>query len=183
MSDLSFARFFRLRSGGIECDAHGLRVGGVALLALNAKDAWTRRDEGDLNRELSKLYGLPLDLERKRRGVDAVAAALNKGELARAQIAALLLQLPDPPRLPPRAANLATWKIGASPLSSPPAGCEKRTPTGTTSPRELARRRTPAAAVGRSVEWHAQTEKGFRGLQKIADGPGFGNVSVIYDPN
>ena len=28
MSDLSFARFFRLRSGGIECDADGLRVGG-----------------------------------------------------------------------------------------------------------------------------------------------------------
>ncbi len=97
MSDLSFALFFRLRSGGIECDADGLRVGGVALLARNAKDAWTRRDEGDLNCELSKLYGFPLDVGRKRRGVDAVAAALSKGELARAQIAALLLQLPDPP--------------------------------------------------------------------------------------
>ena len=97
MGDLSFARHFRLRPGGIECDADGLRVGGVALLARNAKDAWTRRDEGDLSRELSKLYGFPLDLGRKRRGVDAVAAALSNGELARAQIAALLLQLPDPP--------------------------------------------------------------------------------------
>jgi hypothetical protein len=40
-----------------------------------------------------------------------------------------------------------------------------------------------ALAVGRSVEWHAQTEKGYRGLKKIADGLPFGNVSVIYDPN
>ena len=32
-----------------------------------------------------------------RRALDAVAAALTNGELARAQIAALLLQLPDPP--------------------------------------------------------------------------------------
>jgi hypothetical protein len=97
MGGLSFARCFQLRPGAIECDADGLRVGGVALLARNAKNAWTRRDEGDLSRELSKLYGFPLDLGRKRRGVDAVAAALSNGELARAQIAALLLQLPDPP--------------------------------------------------------------------------------------
>ena len=97
MGDLSFARHFRLRAGGIECGANGLRVGGIALLARDAKDTWTRRDEGDLSRELSKLYGFPLDLGRKRRGVDVVAAALNNGELARAQIAALLLQLPDPP--------------------------------------------------------------------------------------
>ena len=96
MDDLSFARHFRLRPGGIECDAGGLRVGGVALLARDAKGAWARRDEGDLNRELSKRYGFPLDIGRKRGGVDTVAAALANGELARAQIAALLLQLPDP---------------------------------------------------------------------------------------
>ncbi len=97
MGDVSFARYFQLRPGRIECDAGGLRVGGVALLARDAKGAWTRRDERDLNRELSKLYGLPLDFGRKRRRIDAVAAALGNGDLARAQIAALLLQLPDPP--------------------------------------------------------------------------------------
>jgi hypothetical protein len=97
MSDLSFVRFFRLRAGGVECDANGLRVGGVALLARGAKGDWRRRDEGDLNRQLSKRYGFPLDLGRKRGGIDAVAGALNNGELARAQVAALLLQLPDPP--------------------------------------------------------------------------------------
>jgi len=96
--DLSFACCFRLRFGGIECDDNGLRVGGVALLARGANGQWTRRDERDLNPELSKLYGFTLDVGRKRTGVDAVAAALSNGELARAQIAALLLRLPDPPK-------------------------------------------------------------------------------------
>ena len=97
MDDLSFARHFRLRPGGVEYDAEGLRIGGVALLARDAKGAWGRHDERDLSRELSKRYGFPLDIERKRKGVDVVAAALANGELARAQIAASLLQLPDPP--------------------------------------------------------------------------------------
>ena len=97
MDDIVFARYFRLRPGQIECDADGLRIGGVALLARDAKGAWTRRDERDLNRELSKLYDFPLDFGRLRRRVDAVAAALGNGDLARAQIGALLLRLPDPP--------------------------------------------------------------------------------------
>jgi hypothetical protein len=97
MNDISFARYFRLRPGRIECDAGGLRVGGVALLARDAKGGWTRRDERDLSRELSKLYDFPLDFARMRRGVDAVAAALGNGEIVRAQIVALLLQFPDPP--------------------------------------------------------------------------------------
>jgi hypothetical protein len=100
MNDISFARYLRLRPGRIECDAGGLRVGGFALLARDAKGAWTRRDERDLSRELSKLYCFPLDSAHMRRGLDAVAAALGNGELARAQIAALLLQLPDPPASP-----------------------------------------------------------------------------------
>ncbi len=97
MGEMSFARYFQLRPGRIECDTGGLRVGGVALLARDAKGGWTRRDEGDLSRELSKLYGFPLDFGRVRMRIDAVAAALGSGDLARAQIAALLLQLPDPP--------------------------------------------------------------------------------------
>ena len=97
MGGLSFARYFRLRPGAIEYDADGLRVGGVALLTRDEKGAWTRRHEGELNRELSKLYRLPLDCERKGRALDKVAAALTNGELARAQIGALLLRFPDPP--------------------------------------------------------------------------------------
>jgi len=97
MGDLSFARYFRLHPGRVECDADGLRVGGVALLARDARGAWTGRDEGDLDCELSKLYGLPLDFGHLRRRIDSVAAALANGELACAQIGALLLRLPDPP--------------------------------------------------------------------------------------
>ncbi len=97
MDDLSFARHFRLRPGRIDCDAGGLRVGRVVLLARDATGVWIRRDERDLDRELSELYGFPLDIGRMRRGVDVVEAALGNGELARAQVAALLLRLPDPP--------------------------------------------------------------------------------------
>ena len=97
MGDLSFARTFRLRPGAIECDTDGLRVGGVALLARDAKGAWARRDGGEINRELSERYGLPLDCERKGGALDAVAAALTNGGRARAQVGALLLLFPDPP--------------------------------------------------------------------------------------
>jgi len=97
MSNLSFARFFRLQPGGVECDGDGPRVSDVALLARDATGRWARRDEPVLSRELAKLYGFPIDFATKHRGVEALAAALNKGELARAQIITLLLQLPDPP--------------------------------------------------------------------------------------
>jgi predicted kinase len=40
-----------------------------------------------------------------------------------------------------------------------------------------------ALAAGRMVVWHAQTEKGYRGLKTIADGLSFGNLSVVFDPN
>ncbi len=94
---MSFARYFRLRPGQIECDTAGMRVGGVALLARGADGCWKRRDARNVNRELSELYGFPLDLTSICSGVDAVGAALENGELARAQIATLLLRLPDPP--------------------------------------------------------------------------------------
>jgi hypothetical protein len=42
MGGLSFARYFRLRPGAIECEADGLRVGGVTLLSRDAKGAWPR---------------------------------------------------------------------------------------------------------------------------------------------
>ena len=68
--------------------------------ARDANGVWTKRPQGDLSRERSKLYGVPLDFGSKRRGVEAVAAALTSGEIARAQTAASRLQLPDPPVSP-----------------------------------------------------------------------------------
>ncbi len=96
MSQFPGVRFFRLFPGGIECDKDGLRVGDVTLLALNANRGWTLRDDRDLALDLSRLYGFPLDIGSKRAGLTVVAAALRSGDIAKAQIAALHLQLPEP---------------------------------------------------------------------------------------
>ena len=40
-----------------------------------------------------------------------------------------------------------------------------------------------ALAAGRLVVWHAQTMNGYLALEKIANGLGFGNLSVVFDPN
>lgn len=73
-----------------------MRVGGVTLLALNAKGGWTPRDDRDLATDLSRLYGFPVDIGSKRAGLTVVATALQSGDIAKAQIAALHLQLPEP---------------------------------------------------------------------------------------
>ena len=96
MNDFSSVRFFRLSSGGIECDEGGLRVGDVALLARDERGAWAARDERDLGYDLSRVYGFPVDVGAKMAGFGAVANALQGRDIAKAQIAALLLRLPDP---------------------------------------------------------------------------------------
>jgi hypothetical protein len=48
---------------------------------------------------------------------------------------------------------------------------------------QMERQATAAEAVGRLVIWHAQTEKGYRGLKNIADKLEFTNLYVVYDPN
>lgn len=83
-----FLRLFRLAAGKIECDEDGPRVGGAPLLARDA-GGWTRRDESEVDREISKLYGFPLDIGCKREGLDVIARALDSRDLARAQIATL----------------------------------------------------------------------------------------------
>jgi hypothetical protein len=104
MNDLSTVRVFRLSPGGIECDGRGLRVGGVALLARDEKGAWAARHGRDLDRDLSWVYGLPIEARAKMVGLATVANALQSGDIAKAQIAALLLRLPEPLR--PAAAEL-----------------------------------------------------------------------------
>ena len=98
MNQLPPVRFFRLSQGGIECDENGLRVAGVRLLERDSQGNWTARDDEGVCRELSRVYGVPLDISAKRNGLEVVAKALQRGETARAQIAALLLKLPDPPQ-------------------------------------------------------------------------------------
>ena len=124
MGGLSFARNFRLRPGAIECDADGLRVGGVALLARDAKGAWTRRDEGELSRELSKLYGLPLDCERKGRGAGRGRRRIDQRRTRPRPDRRFAVAASRPSRLRGRPTR-RTWKSGASPSSSSPCGLLK----------------------------------------------------------
>ncbi len=93
-------RTFRLRAGGVECDADGLRVAGAQLLesvgVSSAVRNWRPLAQPEIDRILGRAYDARICASDMRRGLAAVAEALNKGELARAQIAALLLRLPDP---------------------------------------------------------------------------------------
>lgn len=87
---------------GVCCNENGLFVGEIPLLECcgsNGFGQWRPRSVPDLSRDLSKRYGLPIELQTKIGGLAAVARALDRGDFLAAQIAALHLQLPDPPAL------------------------------------------------------------------------------------
>jgi hypothetical protein len=94
-------RMFRLARAAISCERDGLSVGGVRLLECeeSGQRSWRLRPIADLNLELSATYGLPVDIASKAAGLAGVAEALDRGDLALAQIASLCLQFPDPPDL------------------------------------------------------------------------------------
>ncbi len=111
-----FQNIFRLgrRPGdGVFCDADGLSVGEVALLerALDSRGAqpWRPRPAAELNRDLSRCYGLPIEIETKAGGLKSVAAALDRGDLAHAQMVALHLRLPDPPDMAKSAGDVQAF--------------------------------------------------------------------------
>ena len=92
---------FRLSSKagvGVRCDVDGAFVGDVPLLK-RVRNAWKPRETDELSEELGEAYGLPVDVSPKRDGFAVIARALNGGDVARAQIATVLLQLPNPPLL------------------------------------------------------------------------------------
>lgn len=95
---------FRLsppKSGhGVSCDEEGAFIGTIPLLKrslMHGKDRWEPRDCGELSKQLGKQFGLPIDISSKIGGIKAISNALNEGNVARAQIAAVLLGIPDPP--------------------------------------------------------------------------------------
>jgi hypothetical protein len=81
---------------GVSCDDSGLAVAGAPLLE-KAGAGWRPRALGEVNAELSRAYGFPVDVAKRTALLGRVAEALNDGDLAMAQIAALHLRLPDPP--------------------------------------------------------------------------------------
>ena len=93
------------RANGVSCNVDGAFVGAIPLLdrrQKNNKDQWHLRECKELSEQISGLYGLPIDMSSKTGGLKAIANALNRGNVARAQIATVLLGIPDPPRLSKR---------------------------------------------------------------------------------
>jgi hypothetical protein len=91
------------RASGVFCDENGLLLGGVSLLERfhrnSSPEQWCPRPVFDLNRDLSKRYGLPVDISSRMGSLAAIAPALDRGDLVHALMAAPHLQLPDPPDL------------------------------------------------------------------------------------
>lgn len=94
-------REFRLSpsgKSGVSCDADGAFVGAIPVLdrlQKDGKDEWQPRDCNELSDEMGESYGLPIDMSSKAGGLKAIANALNDGDVARAQIATVLLGIPD----------------------------------------------------------------------------------------
>lgn len=92
-------RIFRFRAGGVECDGHGPRVANFPLLVRDGPTGWRPRPAAELASALTSIFGIPIDVSSKLQGLATVAGALNENDIARAQIATLLLKLPDPQSL------------------------------------------------------------------------------------
>jgi hypothetical protein len=98
---------------GVSCDQAGVFVGAVPLLEpcrnCGGFQKWRPRPMDELNRDLSKRYGVPIEFDAKLEGLAAIARALDRGDFLHAHIATLHLQIPDPPPLakaPPSATEL-----------------------------------------------------------------------------
>jgi len=103
---MQLARYYRLATDsdfGVRCNGSGLFIGATPLLERapnrNERPVWRPRPLADVNRDLSQSYGMPIAFAAKLGGVASIAWALDRGDLAHAQVTALLLRLPDPPIL------------------------------------------------------------------------------------
>jgi len=81
---------------GLRCDGDGLFLGRDALLARDESGNFEPRPTTELQNILRRVYGDDTNWESYSRSVELVAAALNKGDMARAMMTAVLMRLPDP---------------------------------------------------------------------------------------
>ena len=102
----AFARHFSLsdqHGHGVSCDQTGVFVGGVSLLEpcrnCGGFQRWRPRPMDELNRDLSKRYGVPVEFDAKLEALAAIARALDRGDILHAQIVTLHMEIPDPPPL------------------------------------------------------------------------------------
>ncbi len=117
MCAIPHLHFFRLNDGGVQCGEEGLFVGSTPILRRSPRpgggDSWTVPPSDELDRDLSACYGLPIDVAAKRDGLAGVARALERGDMALAKIAALLLRFPDPPSLAKDAPERGSLELAA----------------------------------------------------------------------
>jgi len=81
---------------GLRCDSDGLFLGGNALLDRGASGNFAARPVAELQKILHSAYGDDTNWESCSRSVELVARALNRGDMARAMMTAVLMRLPDP---------------------------------------------------------------------------------------
>ncbi len=87
---------------GVSCDEGGAFVGTIPLLKRSrayGRTQWEPRDGEQLSQQLGSCFGIPIDIASKTGGLKAICNALNDGDVARAQIATVLLGVPEPPPL------------------------------------------------------------------------------------
>lgn len=84
------------RNRGLRCDGDGLFLGRNALLDRDRVGNFQARPTGDLRKIFDGIYRGQTNWESRIRSVRLVANALNKGEMARAMMTAVLMRLPDP---------------------------------------------------------------------------------------
>lgn len=85
---------------GVSCDKSGAFVDAIPLLEKSdapGKGRWRPRDGQELSKQLGQHFAIPIDMSSKSGRLKAIANALNDGDVVRAQIATVLLGIPDPP--------------------------------------------------------------------------------------
>jgi hypothetical protein len=81
---------------GLRCDADGLFLGRDALLQRDREGNFEARPADEIQKILGRAYGDDANWESRVRSVKLVAVALNKGDIARAMMTAVLMRLPEP---------------------------------------------------------------------------------------
>jgi len=81
---------------GLRCDRDGLFFAGEALLERDDEDQFRPIPSTAIRKVFSNAYRATGDWESRIRSADVVAKALNKGDVARAMMAAVLMRLPEP---------------------------------------------------------------------------------------
>ena len=137
---------------GISCGKDGAFVGEVPLLerprGQNGSGQWQPRRRADLNLDLSKRYGLPLEFSAKIAGLAAIARALDRGDISmrrsRRCICRFPIRLHCRKNHRPRVTSLI-WRAGYNQaVSSRQTGTRRSTRAG---PPEV-----PAALVENSLQ-------------------------------